>query len=148
MRRIHKFLVLPAAEKSIFFRAFLLLSYSRCSLQFKSFKDVVIDLSIRADEQNSTNVSCISSGRVASLLEGAAGVVPFSTCLSKSLAGLILFRSQGYQVLLHIGVKKVNSSMLEAHAWLTFDERVVVGNRSDLDDYQEMPFIFDIDKKV
>ncbi len=36
--------------------------------------------------------------------------------------------------------------MLEAHAWLTLDGRVIVADRSDLERYRELPFVFDYEK--
>jgi hypothetical protein len=137
---------LSTVEKTIFFRALFLLSISRFSLQFKKFKSVVYSFSQKAAEQKPVLISSIPPAKVANLLIAAANIVPFSTCLSKSLAGSVLFRSLGYKTLLHIGVTKENGCLLEAHAWLTLDCSVIVGYRSDLARYHELPLIFDNEK--
>ena len=143
MIRVRKFLCLPSEEKRIFLYALTLLVHSRFSLQFKQFKNVVKHFSKKAAAQQHGQVSSTSSARVAALLNAASRFIPAPTCLSKALAGSVLFRSCGYQTVLHIGVTRENGSALEAHAWLTLDGSVIVGDRSDLDRYREMPFVFE-----
>jgi hypothetical protein len=132
---------LPGAEKVIFCRAFYLLTASRLLLQFRPFKDVVHYFSQKSASPEIV-ISLVSSDRVALLLNAAATMSPFSTCLSKSLAGSVLFKSLGYQTVLHIGVKREGGELFEAHAWLTLNGNVLVGNRIDLAQYQELPFRF------
>lgn len=146
MARIRKFISLSRTEKIIFFRAVFLLVFSRCLLQFKPFKDVVRYFSRKAAGQNTEVVNAVSPAMVAVLLGAASTVVPFSTCLSKSLAGSVLFRAFGYKTLLHIGVTRENECTFEAHAWLTLDGKVMVGYLSDLEKYQELPLFFDTDE--
>lgn len=148
MRRIRKFFSLPITEKIIFCRALFLLTIFRFSLQFKSFKRVVNSFSPKAARQIPIQKNSTPPAQVAILLNAAATIVPFSTCLSKSLAGLALFRSLGYETRLYIGVAQENGSMLEAHAWLTLGGTVLVGYRSDLARYREMPSIFDDEKST
>jgi hypothetical protein len=121
---------------------FLLIIF-RSSLQFKQFKNVFENVSQKAAVQKAVQKSSLAPSRIAGLLNAAGKIVPFTTCLSKALAGSILFSSLGYQTKLHIGVSKENLSMLEAHAWLTLDGHVIVGYLSDLGRYQELPFIAD-----
>ena len=143
MRRIRKFIYLLQREKILFLRALLLLVDSRFSLQFRQFKNVARHFSRKASAQQPARVCSVSSVRVAALLNAASCFIPPPTCLSKALAGSVLFRSCGYQTLLHIGIAKEGGSMLDAHAWLTLDGSVIVGDRSDLGRYRELPFVFD-----
>jgi hypothetical protein len=138
LRRIGKFCSLPVEEKKIFLRALFLLVYVRSSLQFKQFKNVIKDVSRKTAAQNFAQTKNILPSRVANLLNAAATIIPYTTCLPKALAGSILFSSLGYQTKLHIGVAKETGSMLEAHAWLTLDDSVIVGYRSDLGRYQKI----------
>lgn len=138
MTRVGKFFSLPAEEKRIFLRALFLLVYLRFSLRFKQFKNVVKDVSRKTSGQNSAQKKTVlPPPRVASLLNAAGSILPYTTCLPKALAGSILFSSLGYQTRLHIGVTKEKGSLLEAHAWLTLDGSVIVGYRSDLARYQQ-----------
>jgi hypothetical protein len=124
----------------IFLRALSLLVYVRFSLRFKQFRNVVKDVAQKTAAQNSAQKNSISPPRIANLLNAAGRIIPYTTCLPKALAGSILFNSLGYQTELHIGVRREDSRMLEAHAWLTFDGRVIVGYLSDLGRYVELPF--------
>ncbi len=129
MRRIGKFFNLRAEEKTVF---------SQSSLQFQQLKTVIGNVSRKITARQSARISSISPARVAGMLNAAGKIVPFTTCLSKALAGSILFSSLGYETKLHFGVCREKCSMLEAHAWLTFDRRVTVGYLSDLGRYVEL----------
>lgn len=146
MGRIRKFFCLPQIEKVLFFRALFLVIYARFSLQIGAFKKVVRRFSGKAAEQRSDQADSVSSNQVAYLLNAASCIIPAPICLSKALAGSVLFRSCGYKTQFHIGVTRDGGSMLEAHAWLTLDGSVIVGDRADLGRYRELPFVFDHEK--
>ena len=97
------------------------------------------DVSKKNIVQNTTSKHTVSPSRISRLLDRAGNVIPLTSCLSKALAGSILFSSSGYQTKLHIGVKREESGVLGAHAWLTLDGCVVTGKVSDLNHYQELP---------
>jgi len=59
----------------------------------------------------------------------------FVTCLVNGLAGQYLLARNGYHPTLHIGVKKEVDKALAAHAWVTIDQKVVIGMIDDLDTY-------------
>lgn len=142
MRRIGKFFRLSGKEKKIFLQAMVLLFSCRLSLQCKEFKEVVNHYGKQCRQIQPKRSSSVSPGRVAALLEAAGKIVPFSTCLSRALAGTVLLRTQGYTPVLHIGVAKENDNMLEAHAWLSLDGKIIIGNCPDLERYHELPFLF------
>jgi len=55
-----------------------------------------------------------------------------STCLTRALAGeLLLDHASGAPVTLTIGVRRTESGVLEAHAWLARSDRVLLGGTSD-----------------
>lgn len=84
------------------------------------------------------------SARLVALLEAGGNVVPFTTCLSKALAGSMLMYRHGYDTRLHIGVAKNNDDGLEAHAWLTLGARIIVGNCPDMQRFRELPPFRDV----
>jgi hypothetical protein len=143
VRRVGKFFRLSQREKVLFVRALFLLIHSRLSLQFGEFRNVVRHFSRKTSFQKPDRLSRVSSTRVASLLDAASRLIPPPTCLSKALAGSVLFKACGYQTQLHIGVTREGGSLFEAHAWLTLDGHVVVGGRADLERYRELPFVFE-----
>jgi hypothetical protein len=63
--------------------------------------------------------------------------VPGSTFLAQSLAAKTLLARYGYESKLHMGVAQ-NDQWLEAHAWLTHDGQVVLGDVDNLSRYRPM----------
>ena len=55
------------------------------------------------------------------------------------MAGQRFLTGCGYLPTLHIGVAREKGENLEAHAWLSLDGRIIVGNVPDLDRYRELP---------
>lgn len=53
--------------------------------------------------------------------------VPYTTCLTNALTGHDLLSKHGYPSLIKIGVGKSTEGKFEAHAWLEYDEKVVIG---------------------
>lgn len=133
---------MPHKEKRFFLQALFLLSYCRLALKFKEFKEVVKHFNKQTEQRALPAEYVISPARIVALLEAAGKKVPFTTCLSKSLAGTVLLRNHGYSPVLHIGVAKENASMLEAHAWLSLDGKIISGNCQDLERYKELPYLF------
>ncbi len=81
----------------------------------------------------------IAPERLSRLIIGASRLIPFTTCLSQTLAGKILFAENGYDTELHIGVNNDTSVGFEAHAWLSLDGSIILGHLPDLNRYKEFP---------
>jgi hypothetical protein len=62
------------------------------------------------------------------------------TCLVEALSADVMLRRRGYLPSLHLGVRKQNDGVerLDGHAWLVFDNRVIVGAVEDLAGYTDM----------
>jgi hypothetical protein len=65
--------------------------------------------------------------------------VPKSRCLCQAIAGQILMSVKRVPTELRIGVRKPNSSMLTAHAWLVRNDVILIGNLPDIDDFIPLP---------
>jgi len=72
--------------------------------------------------------------RVAWAVHHASRIVPRATCLTQALAAQIMLARRGLPAMVHIGVRRDDTSTFEAHAWLTFRGVVILGNRSELAD--------------
>jgi hypothetical protein len=60
-------------------------------------------------------------------------------CLARALTTQVLLNWQKYYPDLRIGVAKATTGKLEAHAWIEYQGRVVIGNLSDLARYIPFP---------
>ncbi|MBW4516109.1 MAG: lasso peptide biosynthesis B2 protein [Timaviella obliquedivisa GSE-PSE-MK23-08B] len=60
-------------------------------------------------------------------------------CLARALTTQVLLHRQGYLPDLRIGVAKAAAGQLEAHAWVEYQGRVVIGQLKDLARYLPLP---------
>ncbi|NJR40333.1 MAG: lasso peptide biosynthesis B2 protein [Leptolyngbyaceae cyanobacterium CSU_1_4] len=60
-------------------------------------------------------------------------------CLARALTTQVLLNQQGYLPDLRIGVAKATAGQLEAHAWVEYQGRVVMGQLNDLARYLPLP---------
>lgn len=69
----------------------------------------------------------------------AARYVPNGSCLPQAIAGQMLLSWRGYRSEIHLGVRAGQGGGLAAHAWLTSDDVVVVGDLGiNLEDYAHL----------
>jgi hypothetical protein len=59
-------------------------------------------------------------------------------CLARALTTQVLMHQYGYLGQLQIGVVKAESGELEAHAWIEYQGKVVIGNLRDLSRFTPM----------
>lgn len=139
MGRLFKFLALPGREKALFCFALYLLAAYRIRLQVTSTQQLFNRVQRLSRERYAPESSPVPSQRIARLLNVAASFTPYSTCLSKALAGQILFAVNGHKTRLHIGVATDAQQKFEAHAWLSLDDTILIGHLPDLERYREFP---------
>lgn len=139
MGKVLKFFHLTGSEKLIFCRTVYLLFYYRIALRRQHFQTLVDRLSNPKNTVPLQPVPTIPADILIRLLAAACRIVPFTTCLSRAMAGQRLLTACGYFSKLHIGVAREKGEKLEAHAWLSLDGRIILGNAPDLDRYRELP---------
>lgn len=116
------FLRLSGNDKKLILRTLLLMMKIRLMLWIMPFQKIQGSLAPVKPLNNDTPVSkLIWSVRVTS------HYVPGSTCLTKALTGYELLSKHGYQSLIKIGVGKSAEGEFEAHAWLEYQDEVVIG---------------------
>jgi transglutaminase superfamily protein len=138
MKNLFKFFHLSFAEKKVFFHALYLLVVYRIRLKISPIQDLFYRVQSNSRTIVPTISDPVSPGRIARLIAIASHFIPRSTCLSEALAGQILFASYGYKTRLHIGVAKDVENSFEAHAWLSFEEKILIGGLPDLQRFKEL----------
>ena len=124
MRRLRRFLSLPAADRVLLVRALGWVACARAALWFVPFTR----LRVAADRLRASSLRRRTDpARVAWAVERAARAVPRATCLSQAIAADAMLRRAGRTPTLRIGVAKEGAD-LEAHAWLELDGAVLVGD--------------------
>ena len=140
MEQIRKFLSLSTADQSLLLKSAFLLGTITLGLRALSFQTMQrLLIGTRQKTVGVYHPDQPSASRIVWAVRVASRYVPAATCLPQALAVRILLKQQGYPARLHIGVAKVESAQLEAHAWVESQGRVVVGNLDDLSCYTPLP---------
>jgi len=136
MRRLPKFISLPAAEGDLFVRAAFLIGAIRVGLWLLPSRAVLRALArqgqrapIHRGPAREYRSSCgrMPVERLAWAIRAAARYVPAATCLTQAIALQWLLVWSGYAPRIHIGVRKGAKARFEAHAWVECNDQVVIG---------------------
>jgi hypothetical protein len=104
--------------------ALLLLMFVRIGLRTASYARLRAWLErvavVRARTPSSVSDVTWAVGAVGRRISG-------TTCLAEALAAYTMLRRRGHEPLLRIGVRQSDHSLLEAHAWVECDGRIVMG---------------------
>lgn len=140
MRRLRKFIRLPAAERRLLMKAILLLCAVKVGLELLPFRTlrrllaklVVLPVGLRHVED-----PC-SIERVVWAVVLAGRLMPrANTCLTQALTAQVLLLRRGYPALVHIGTLKAEGGELKAHAWVESGDEVVIGGH-ELEQYTQL----------
>jgi hypothetical protein len=129
MRRLRKFIHLPARRKMLLFQATLMLASVRIALSLVAFRTLRRMLTHLADLGTAKHVPPKPKIDDIVWALGAAGrnFPAIGTCLSQALAGYAWLGSKGYSTDLRIGVNHDSGGKFTAHAWLQRGDIVVMG---------------------
>lgn len=136
-RRVVKFLLLPWKEKRIFCRAFFLCNRYRRQLKKQLFQTLWLEARADVAKAKLSSSSAVPPLRLAWLIEKAAQTILRNSCLARAFTGYLLFAENGWNPRLHIGAFKDAQGEFSAHAWLSVNDQIVLGDLPDLDAYQE-----------
>jgi len=137
MNQFSKYLSLPAEEKRLIFNIFRLLLIYWVKLKISSISSIFSKAYNQSCPDSSAQSTSIRLKTIIRIINSVSHFVP-STCLSKSLVGQILLTKNGYKSQIHIGVRKTNGERLDAHAWLTVDGKIIIGNLEDIASFREL----------
>ncbi len=123
MRRVKRFLRLPRTERTLLLQAAFSILAVRLALRFLSFER----LQVLACRWAGRSAAPFGTDRIVWAVEAAARNIPASRCLTKAMAAQALLARHGHASQLMIGVAKDEALRLEAHAWITCQDRVLIG---------------------
>ena len=124
MQGLKRFLYLPTQQRWLIFQVAVAILVVRLSLILFPLRTVrFFALSISWRSREIPSAHCIA-GAIGSV----ARFVPGTTCLVQALAAHALLIRHGYGPHLTIGVAKDECHQFEAHAWVTCENQVVIGD--------------------
>lgn len=78
--------------------------------------------------------------RVARTVDVADTHVPGNrTCLVRSLSVEALLRAYNYTFIHRIGINRTTDGHVQAHSWIEYDDKVLIGQLDELDTFQPLP---------
>lgn len=137
-RNLKKLFKLVWKQRRVLFYACLCLNLLRVALWLLPFKVVRQHLATMATKweshkpQNSVSVNAI----VWSVTVASCYTPRGAKCLAKALTTQLLLTRYGYTHQLHIGVAM--DGAFEAHAWIEYEDRVIMGGLQDLSRFQSL----------
>lgn len=138
-RLLARLLALPASEKWLLLKAWMLLSWIRIALltlRFKLTQRLLKRFNARPPER--LRQDPLPARRVARLVNAASRVAPGGNhCLTKALAAECLLVRRGYPAEMKLGVARDEDGKLVAHAWVQCQGHALVGGE-ELRRYTEL----------
>lgn len=135
MSQVSKFFNLSSIEKRFLIKALILLWIIRLGqwlLPFQTLRNLLEYLIHTSNVRHYSNSP--SQERIAWAVTAASRYVVKATCLTRALTLQVLLQKQGYDATLRIGVIRNEESLLQAHAWVESQGKVLIGG-SELDRY-------------
>lgn len=138
MRRLQSFLRLPARERFLYLRTWLLLFRIRLMLwvlPYRRWRQIAAHM-IRVENERQLERPQVN--QITRAVRVMSKYVPQASCLTQALAAQTLLANEGQRSQLRVGVTQ-NGGKLEAHAWVQIDGRVVIGGRESVVRFSAFP---------
>lgn len=123
---MRKFLRLPASEQWLLAKTLALVVGVRLGLSFLRFATLSRLLARRMAPVVGRERE-IPVERIAWSVRVASRFVPKATCLTQALTAQTLMARRGYPGELRIGVARDGKGVFNAHAWVEYEGRIVIG---------------------
>ena len=129
MRRVRKWLALPATRRTLTWRALAVVVSVRLLilLPFGMWRRA-----LRGAHLLAHRIACRDASRddVAWAVSRVSDVVPGATCLTRALATALMLPHADPAAVLHFGVQRAAGGGVEGHAWLESLDGVLIGDEN------------------
>ncbi len=140
MKKIQKFRHLSPSERYLLVKAFLLLNSVRIGFLFLKFPPLQRILGkIGKTRAHKPSELVISIDQIVWAVDTSTRFSPGGAkCLARALTTQTLMQQQGYNSQLRIGVIHQPTEEFQAHAWIEYQGKIVVGMLPDLEKYNTL----------
>ena len=139
MRILRRFFSLPIRKQRLLVLAIILLFFFKIALRCFSLKTLLLHSSkvypLFGPHQNTVSVTADVVWAVSTVAKYVPGL---ANCLTNALAAKLLLALEGCPSVLEIGAKIGDSNRLTAHAWLSIDDKILIGS-SERSGYVALP---------
>jgi hypothetical protein len=133
MNAATKYLKLSGPDKALFARALIAVAIIRLGLSLIGYKRLIK----RMPAVSNPPKAAIQPGRLAWAVRNVAPITPKASCLTQAIAVQYLLARAGEASEIRIGVAP-DGDTFRAHAWLTWNDHVVIGGEYDLGQYTHL----------
>jgi hypothetical protein len=121
-----------------FFSLYLLAKHS-FSTNFLSFQRVLQTHSKSAHEATQEKGNSNATNNLTLLINEFSRACRYypTSCLVQALAAKSLLESYGLTPKIHVGCCKITGNLITAHAWLTLNKAVIIGNAPNISEFKE-----------
>ena len=140
VQRLGKFLRLPAADRDLLIKSFLLIGGVRLGLWLLPFLTLrrLLTAMMKPNTGKSRGEGAFAD-KVAWAVTVSSRYVPAATCLTQAFATQVLLNRHGLPARLRIGVVKGKDGRLQAHAWVESNGVIVIGGAGpDVERYKPL----------
>jgi Transglutaminase-like superfamily len=136
MKRIRKFLLLSQADRLLLLQSAFVVAFVTMGLRiFPWLRLQRLLLKLADRHPRFLTSSRPSANRIAWGVRASSQYVPKATCLPQALAAQHLLVWFAYPADLQIGVARDKNGKLEAHAWVTSENQIIIGNVRNVDQF-------------
>lgn len=124
--KARRFFRLGRRHSLLLLRCWWLVARVRLDLTIASYRTVLEKIDRLASDRSFLN-RC-DPILVAWAVRHASKLVPRATCLTQALSVRWLLARAGYDSTIRIGVARTKSERVEAHAWVLFNDEIIIGS--------------------
>lgn len=133
-RVLHNFFSRPRAERRLLLDAVVWLALMRAAILCVPFRRITRWLHLQegvveSELSNEEYTRAVEIARMIAL--GSARTPWLCTCLTQTLAGMVLLRRHGLTGTLYLGVTHEKGA-IAAHSWLSCGSRILIGDTGDM----------------
>jgi hypothetical protein len=128
MSKANKFRHLPRGEKVLFLLILATLFLVRAGLSvlpFLTLQKIILKLASFKPFRQQNDL--LTTGTIIRIVRQASRFVPFATCLTQALTGLLFIQLNGEEADLKFGVSIDLNQQFAAHAWLEREGKIILG---------------------
>jgi len=124
VKKVRKFLRLPASDRSLLIRTLCLVARTRLRLWLFPFR------AQQAVAGRAMGTHIVSRQKLAWAVTTASNFVPGATCLTQALALQTLLARSGHGGRVQIGVAREGTGEFVAHAWVECHGEILIGGHN------------------
>ena len=137
MTLLFKFLSFNAGDRHLLIMTLILLAAMRLGL-WLLFR-TLLKLLAKISQPVTQTTNQVSIRKIVWAVEVASRYMPGVKCLARALTTQVLMNRYNHLCQLRIGVAKDKTGILEAHAWIEHQGKIVIGNLADLSRFIPLP---------